>query len=375
MLESLRIKGFRRYSDFKLEKFNNINFILGDNNIGKTTVLESIFTWASGQNVGPMMNIPLSRARYSSLQSRYWIMEELLSMFNDKHSLPLSMSFEGTYNGEDIKFDHTVYPSDLLTDYDPSYKNSLDKIISRTNEVVSSEQPSVINLQMYNPISVGQWEVACEGKETIRVNITSPLSTISNVKPKVVAKYIDILSHVAVAENAQIYGALKREGLMEEVVSQINHIFPEIVGFDLLPYPDGSQQPISVVKKDGSLIPMYSCGDGVQRWFYIIGALTIYKNAILCIDEIDLGLHPNAQVDFCKNISDYAIKNNVQLFITTHNLEFIDKYLEAISDKSEVTEKVNVFTMRQSEDGNVAVCNLNATAALEMRKKFSMELR
>lgn len=375
MLESLRIQGFRKYSDFELKGFNKINFFLGDNNIGKTSILEAIFTWACGQNIGPMMNIPLSRGRYSAFQTKYWIMEELLSMFHEKHNLPLTMSFEGVLDGKVERFNHTVYPSDLLTDYDPSYKNSLDKIISRTNEVVSAEQQNMFNLQMFSTTVVGQWEVKHVGKKTEKINITSPISAITNIKPIINAKYVDILSHTAIAEGSQIYGSLKREGLMDEVVKKINKIFPEIEGFDLLPYPDGSQPPVSVIRKDGSIIPMYSCGDGVQRWFYIIGALTIYKNAILCIDEIDLGLHPSAQVEFCRNVSEYAIRNNVQLFITTHNIEFVDKFLEAIHSEEAIALGVNVFTLRENDDQAVSIRKLNALEAYEVRESFNMELR
>lgn len=59
ILQSIRIKGFRKYEDFELDGFNSINFILGDNNIGKTSILEAIFTWACGQNIVPMQSIPM----------------------------------------------------------------------------------------------------------------------------------------------------------------------------------------------------------------------------------------------------------------------------------------------------------------------------
>ena len=60
MLQSLRISGFRKYRDFRLEGFGQINFILGANNIGKTSILEAIFAWACGQNVAPFLCWPQS---------------------------------------------------------------------------------------------------------------------------------------------------------------------------------------------------------------------------------------------------------------------------------------------------------------------------
>ena len=167
---------------------------------------------------------------------------------------------------------------------------------------------------------------------------------------------------------------LKREGLMGEVIKKIKLVFPEIVGIDVLPYADGSQATVSIVKEDGSTLPLYACGDGLQRWFYIVGALTIYRNAILCIDEIDVGLHPNAQIEFCVNVTKYALKNNVQLFITTHNMEFIDSYLKAIIRDKKIADKVNVLTLKDN-DGKVMTRNLSAKEAYEVRENYNMELR
>ncbi len=80
LLESIKIQGFRKYSNFSIENFGRVNFILGNNNVGKSSVLEAIYAWACGQNIAPIMNIPLSRGRYSAVQYPYWMMEEILAM-------------------------------------------------------------------------------------------------------------------------------------------------------------------------------------------------------------------------------------------------------------------------------------------------------
>lgn len=373
MLESIHISGFRRYTDFEIENFNEINFLLGANNSGKTSVLEAIYTWACGQNVAPMMNIPLARARFGGFQHAYWVMEEILAMFNNRHNLPLLMSFEGRYCGKIERFDHTIYPSDLLTEYDSSYKNEVGKTIPHISSAIN-EQINAVGLPSFNPVLLGNWEVINE-KKKITAQITSPFSTVNTVNPYVSAKFIDILSHTTIRENVQMYASLKREGLIEEVVERINSIFPEVVNFDMIPYPDGSQAPVSVVKKDGQVLPLYAFGDGLQRWFYIIGALTINKNAIICIDEIDAGFHPSAQIEFCRNVLEYALKNNVQLFITTHNIEFIDRFIETIIGDVTTSKKVNIFTMRDFGDSDIRVRSLSAKSAYEARDSFNMELR
>lgn len=379
MLNAITISGFRKYKHLELKDFSNINFILGNNNVGKTSVLEAIFAWACGQNISPFVNIPLARARYGVIQQPYWVMEEILSVVHDHKNVPFSMTLEGIYNGKTEKFEHLINPSDLLSDYDSSYKKISDGLVPQTNEQKNGEISPVMQnvgglLPVIQPTVIAKWTVKHNGK-SISDYITVPSTVTSRVNSFMAAKYIDVLSHVTVKENVQMYSSLKREKLLDDVTEEIKKVFPEIAGFDTIPYPDGSQAPISVVKNDGSILPLYACGDGVQRWFYMLGAVSLYKNSIICIDEIDTGFHPEAQLKFCKKLIQFAIDNNVQIFITTHNIEFIDRFLDASSELGDsYMESSRIITLKDFE-GKVKARTMNATEAARSRAEYRMELR
>lgn len=378
MLESIRIKGFRKYKDFKIDGFGQINFILGDNNIGKTSILESIYAWACGQNVIPLLSIPLARGRYASIMQPYWIMEEIMATVNDRKTVPLEMSFDGKYNDKNECFVHTIYPSELLSEYDTSYKNSSNLVSVHNNGAFSTDVPQVSqgvpSLFQLQQTTIAKWKI-CHNNDkdnAITTNITLPIANVPVVTSFHNAKFIDILSHSAVLENVQIYASLKRERLLEEVTTEINKVFPEIIGFDLIPYPDGTQSPISVIKESG-VLPMYAYGDGIQRWFYILGCLSLYKNSIICIDEIDAGFHHSAQQEFSSNLVKNAIKNNVQLFITTHNIEYLDCFLNACYNSNEINN-IKVITIKDFHDG-LKVRTMSANEALKSRNNYNLELR
>jgi AAA15 family ATPase/GTPase len=306
-------------------------------------------------------------------------MEEILSVVHDHKKVPFSMTLEGNLNGKNEKFEHFINPSDLLTDYDSSYKKISDGLVSQTNEQKNAEVSSVMQnfgglLPVIRPTVIAKWTVKHNGK-SISDYITVPSTVTSSVNPLMTAKYIDVLSHVTVNENVQMYSSLKREKLLGDVTEEIKKVFPEIAGFDMIPYPDGSQAPISVVKNDGTILPLYACGDGVQRWFYMLGAVSLYKNSIICIDEIDTGFHPEAQLKFCKKLVQYANENNVQLFITTHNIEFIDRFLDATLELGEeYMRSSRIITLKNSE-GEVKARTMNATEAARSRAEYRMELR
>lgn len=378
MLTSFKISGFRRYANFYLQDLSRINFILGENNIGKTSILEAIFSWSCGQNISPMFNIPVSRCRFSNFQNRYWMMEELISIFHNKKSLPFTMSFSGIYNCNEEKFEHSVYPSDILTDYDSSYKNTQGKVVpSISNSSINDQNSLSINqfgaVQLAPVFTIAEWQVEHNGK-VVSENLTSPVNPISKVSPFLFAKYIDLFSHITVNEIIQIYSNLKRNNLIEDVIQELNKVFPEIKNIDMIPYPDGSVSPISILK-DGTRLPLYAYGDGVQRWFYVLGAIALYKNSIICIDEIDTGFHPAAQAEFSKHLAQYSKNNNVQLFLTTHNVEFIDNFLKSVKELGEeYLEETRIITLRNS-GSNITQRTLDGKMALDGRNEFSLELR
>lgn len=380
MLQELRISGFRRYSELTLNNLGKINFILGGNNIGKTSILEAIFAWACGQNILPMVSIPLARGRYTNMQNAaYWEMEELLSMVHDKSTIPFQMEFDGKVNGQRELFHHTIVPSELLTDYDTSYKDSGMVFIPRTSTVPYFGQVNLSPIQITNPAVIAEWTVSHNDNHTDveKATLTSPptFATTSR-KPYCNAKFIDVLSQTGIQEIAQIYASLKRERLIEEVSSEMGKIFPDIQNFDMIPYPDGSLAPVSVVRRDGSLLPLYAYGDGVQRWFYVLGCMALYRDSILCIDEVDSGFHPRAQSEFCRHLLEGSMRYHVQLFVTTHNLEFLDHFLEAAQDCKYADDgnAIRILSLREKE-GSVLTRNLTSEEAYQARKEFNMEMR
>ena len=374
MLESLRIENFRKYKDYKIDSFDCVNIILGENNIGKTSILEAVYAWACGQNVAPFLNIPLARGRYGNLRNPYWLMDELLATVNDRYSLPFKLSFEGKNDGRDVRFEHIISPSDFLTVFDSAYKNDPYLRAMRVTDTEQNDSSVYMTpmMETINPTRIAKWEVKHE-EETVEVEFTTPQIQIKEMKPYRLAKWIDVFSHISIQENVQIYAALKREKLLQTVVDRMRQVFPEISGFDMIPYPDGSQSPVCVEKKDGTTLPMFAYGDGVQKWFYVLGMLTFYKNSIICIDELDSGLHPGAQVSFALNMIDNALDNNVQLFTTTHNIEFVDNLLKSVSDHPQ-KNRIRVITLKDC-NGELKQRSLSAEEAYKAREDYNLELR
>ena len=330
MLEALTVTGFRKYSTLKLKGLGRINCIMGFNNIGKTSILEAVYTWACGQNIMPVISRTISRGRY--FQSDM-LMKEISSLFRNKISSPLMMTFDGVSNNLPACFEHKVY----------IYPSS------------------------------AKWEVSYNGSETVTYDINVPVNNITEIKSFCPARYIDILSYAEHSADINTYNALKRGGLLEQAAQNMAEVFPDISGFAMTQDNDGAA--VRIIRTDGETLPLYTYGDGVQRWFNIAGNMTLYRDSIICIDEADTGFHPAVQSKLSKSLIRSAGRNNIQLFITTHNIEFIDTFLEAAKTFSnEVLQDIKIITMREKEDFP-ALRVLNASEAIEAREKFALELR
>jgi len=171
---------------------------------------------------------------------------------------------------------------------------------------------------------------------------------------------------------------LKRYDILDEFVIEMGKAFPGIRKIDTIPYPDGTEGPVYVWIEDRHL-PLFVFGDGMRRWFHLVGHMLVYKNAVHFIDEVDAFFHPNARSHLSRLLIEYAEKYNNQLFLTSHSMEFADAFLEALYGENGVIvpgseDPVRVFTIRPSDDG-LDIWKLTGKEAYKNRSLYDLELR
>lgn len=102
---------------------------------------------------------------------------------------------------------------------------------------------------------------------------------------------------------------------------------------------------IRLEEKGGFSTPALRLSDGMLRWLYLLGILLNPAPApVTCIDEPELGLHP----DILPTLSDLLrdASTRTQLIVTTHSSTLIDAFSEPEDAESVcVTEKVDGSTL------------------------------
>ena len=378
LMESFRIRGFKKFKDIEFDNLGRINLFLGNNNTGKTTILEAVQIYAYGENF--LSAIQKTILRNMMIMNKFDLTEKLLSIFYNQHEKPFRFSFKAeTASNNRYNFEYIFNPGSILADFNPilmgQFGDNESKCESEENDT------TFIGGWRVNSNLPKQLQLIGTDKDSFPIELNYPLykSVQSNNKDTfILSRFVDIMSHRNQKENLKIFSFLKRQGLLDSFLKELSKNFTHLKEIDTIPYPDGSISAVNIRIKDGKLLPLYRFGDGMRRWYNILGGMIVYQNAIHCIEEIDSTFHPNAQPELVKNIIYYAKKYYNQIFMTSHSLEFVDEFLEVLygPDGNLEDDCVRVITLRNDEKtGTVQKRVLTGREAYEAREKYKLELR
>ena len=176
---------------------------------------------------------------------------------------------------------------------------------------------------------------------------------------------------------------MKVYNILDDFVKDMKQIFPIVNKIDLIPYPDGTMTDLVVYTEDGKVLSLSSFGDGMRRWFHILGELIVHQDSVHCIEEVDATFHHEALEKLSHGLVEYSRKYNNQLFLTTHNIEFADVFLKTLYEEKgkyfdNGADPVRIYTLNPVKEGEkrkIEVWSMTGAEAYEKRQKFNLELR
>ena len=136
----------------------------------------------------------------------------------------------------------------------------------------------------------------------------------------------EIGKNLALARNEK----LEKEDIDPSLVSFAEQVLPfgyeQLYRFGL---PDKQQQLLfAEAKADNDLrIGEYSefhMSSGERAVLELSLELSELQDALVLIDEVDLGLHPSTQKKLMLQLQDRALKNDLQIVVTTHSPVVLD---------------------------------------------------
>lgn len=331
ILNSLEVRGFRRFEHLQIERLGRVNLIVGKNNVGKTSLLEVLQLYA--HRGSPTLILEQLRGHDESkpLSSRYGDAEELLSalkyLFHGRpepraHLDPIAI---GPANSSDttlsiaVDWWYTIQISDGIRTMQPLESTDNDKAVNRVPR---------FTVQM--------------GKQTIFNYLLD--SSLFPMLPRSLVPDLTDINCIFVTANglskeqaAELWDSIALTEQEKEVLAALRLIAPGITGLSFVgdSTSRGERSPIVKIASIHEPLPLRSLGDGMQRVLGIALALVNTRDGLLLIDEFENGLHYSAQPDLWRLIFRVASQLNVQVFAATHSWDCLRAFQEAAQEDAQ----------------------------------------
>lgn len=361
MIKSFHIEGFRGIKGLTVRTLNTVNLIVGDNNSGKTSVLEALQLLS---NPGEISNLyRVARHRDTALAaSGISLYENVICLFphsEEKLSLGVFAEFDNMSVGCQISGEES-------------------RIIIDAEEIADNKH--LRHTEMLGENEADQFNGAIEyvygaqsGVTHFKINTYSKASGVAiNNKKAIRMAYVSPCDHLRGSIISQI---LRNTGYKEICVEALKLFDPEIEDILVLKSTVGIRVVDYIKHKRLGIMPLSTFGDGIKKVLVMANAIVQARGGILFIDEVETAIHKKYYDDIFRFIVKACKASNVQVFITTHSIEAVDGLL-ATQDyaKQTVTDDISVITIKRA-DGRSYSRVLTGREVAEERESFGFEVR
>ncbi|RVZ13010.1 AAA family ATPase [Helicobacter pylori] len=345
MIQSVRIKNFKTFKDTQIDGFTKLNIITGGNNVGKSNLLEALYCLV-GKSMHPCANIteiydnirkePLTteskNLMFYGLDTEKEI--QIVTTLDSNQTLDLQIKFIASENQKVIE--SQIIPTAEQT----QMSSQLNFTLKKNNEEIYNDHLNIAKVPNFPPIP----------------NQSGYNRQFKNFDPNQLQKLLPFESAVIIPSDV-VY----RQAHMIQAVSKIcsNNQLEEELNKHLNQF-DNNIQSISFntnnqlklkVKNIKEKLPLSAFGDGLKKYLHIVSAFMADNAKTIYIDEVENGLHFSRMKLLLRCVIDFINDNkdgNLQVFMTTHNQDFIEILDQVIKEK-DFAHQTKLFCLKQDD--------------------------
>jgi hypothetical protein len=346
MYSSLRISRFRSFLEFRIEGFQRFNLITGQNNVGKTALLEALFIHCGGANI----------------------------------RLPFAV--EGFRGVSQLQAPMDAAVAGLFYDFDPASVIELQATelgITRTCALRIVEAPTTIPRDRSDEVPASPtkaleltWDDPAKGGSTTKRAVfdkeglrMDPLG----MPPFREAVFVNTSSRDHKTDALRFSRLAKIVGEEDRFAEALAAIEPSIKKVRLLDHAG-----VTMIHADVGLkrfLPLAYAGGGLVRMGSLLTAIAVSGHGAILIDEFENGLHHTVLAKAWQAVLAFAERFDVQVFATTHSAECIQAAHQAFSQHDYA---FRLFRLARVSDGTIAALPFERDA-LEAALRTDLDLR
>lgn len=361
MIKEISIKNFKCLKFIQLNNLKTFNVIAGKNNIGKTTILDAIFSFYGVKNPGNLFNVNGFRNPQSHIveirqgtgiqpqvtQQTHPFWEDFFyensDGVSDDYSIKITDSERVLSQHYTLIKKEQIGNGDLFVSIDGIQGDSsnLTNARSKAVKVEIIETPSHNKKGKQNEIasleiSMTNIQIKMELKKGSIEKIHLPTVRIITTTKAINKKTTSDMISKAIVEKKK-----------EDLINNLKLIDERINDIAIISKGAESRIVLDIGLKEMS--ELSSMGEGISRTIDFFSSALMAKNNIILIDEIENGIHYSAIKGIIESLITTSKINNNQIFATTHSSDVI----RAIYELSEFRDDISYVRLDKKENNNI----------------------
>ena len=360
-IKEIKIESYRGLKGMSISDLGDINILLGNNNCGKTSVLEVLstldapldfYTWYDNVFYRCLIREPGSF--YSRIPQLFCFEEKkqhirYSALTEKKEEINVSIGLKKSnifLTAQDVKCIDELAYYQLATHDEDSPDFQIDtEMLQCTISVSGGEREDKVKYDIY-PFSR-------------RINRKRKYTSLQIV-PTVICRFLE-------NNNINIINKLLEVNRNKTMLIKLLQKFDRRI--------TGISTVDNIIRIESTeyeqTVPLSCYGDGIRQAVNIFCHMIRAEGGLLLIDEFDSAIHVQNMSETIKLIFQACKELNIQLIVTTHNQEAITALLEGAGEN---LDNMRLIRMRKLSD-KIICKTIEGTVALENITELGMEYR
>ena len=358
MLETLEIRNYRGFESYAVRNLAPVNLVVGQNNVGKTSILEAAQLLQSSSPLSLLATnyfrrIGTDPRRPVGFEPSRTLPGSFLESAFFGHSAA-ALTAIGIRDGSGRRLSISISDQNMTEEGQLSLENDLPNSNLIVDSFIDGRHSERAILMEDG--SVERWP-------RLLRNFSSSVVPSEQVPPEglshgdLSALAVKVLVH---AEEQRLLEA------MQILDSSIQNVI-------FLPGSDRSSRhkELILLAKEGKRLLLSSFGDGMRRMLGLALAFVNARGGQLLIDEIDSGLHYTKLEDMWRLVIKTSSDLDCQVFATTHSSDCLKGLRDALEKEPDLADHVAVHKIDRRLTTAITLRGANLLEAL----RYDIELR
>lgn len=329
--KDISIRNFRGIESVEVKDLGKINLFLGKNNSGKTTILESFFLLSGLSN----HDLPMRINRLRSNEEGGFDKLKYLYFNADMTRIPHldALMDDGKVRNLEFMVKENLRMKHMQGVDTPAIPTTDDNGIAA----------QCLSMNFYSGAEKSN-KIFMKSEVCFLNNGEVQEQKMVNYNETMAARFITAYPIVTALRDEM--SSLIKKNKKQDVIDLARIFDDKINNIEVL--PDSLYVGFEDVEE---LLPIGLCGEGLKKFLYILVSAANASSNVLLIDEIENGIHFSVYHHLWKSILRLASVNDLQIMITTHNIETVAA-LSAVLEMDDVEElvksTVRVYTVART---------------------------